>query len=161
MLEKLNLRAGEKATISATIQAHTKTGTKLTGNTASITATPFQKPYEKLYMVGDASPSGWNIETPETFTRIEAILIYLRRRLRPGRFKILKDGTGDWCGLWARPLKDRPSINSTKFILRRGCDADWQWQVFSTWKIHDNDQPPEARNHHKESNLKPPQTSSR
>jgi len=88
--------------------------------------------YENLYIVGDASPSGWDIATPEGFTpSMEDPYIYTYEgTFSPGEFKI-STFTGDWCdGEWINPSQADQVLTATDFIITQGCDGpDNTWRV--------------------------------
>ncbi len=91
-------------------------------------------PYSKLYLVGDASPSGWNIANPEAFTQSASdpfIFNYIGQ-LKEGDLKI-STFTGDWCGGdWLNASVPNQSITSAGFIITHGCDGpDNKWHVNS------------------------------
>ncbi len=89
--------------------------------------------YDKLYIVGDASASGWNISTPEAFIQSESnpFIFSYEAKLTPGNFKI-STFTGDWCdGDWLNAAEaNSPISESSDFIITQGCDGpDNQWVV--------------------------------
>lgn len=87
-------------------------------------------PFSQLWIVGDATPSGWNVETPLAFTQTANPFVFeLETNLKAGGFKILAGATGDWCGKWYRPLADGQSITETGMNLTSGCDNDFKWSV--------------------------------
>lgn len=86
--------------------------------------------FTQLWIVGDASPSGWNIDTPEAFATTDNPFIFTyEANLTPGVFKILAGSRGDWCGQWFRPLKDNQSLTESGVEQNSGCDKDYKWQV--------------------------------
>jgi len=92
--------------------------------------TPFT-PYTTLYIIGDAGPNGWNIDTPSVTMTVDdtnpAIYTYTGA-LSVGEFKIAL-GTGDWCGEWIRPLTNYPALTETTFEFNDGCAVDNKWQI--------------------------------
>lgn len=89
-------------------------------------------PFTQLWIVGDASPSGWNIDSPQAFTATDNPFIFTyEATLTPGNFKILAGNTGDWCGQWYRPLVDNQVLSETGVAQNSGCDADNKWLVTS------------------------------
>lgn len=88
--------------------------------------------YDKLYIVGDASPSGWNINSPEAFTQSEEdpFIFTYEADLNPGNFKI-STFTGDWCdGDWINASQASAPLTATDFIVTQACDGpDNQWLV--------------------------------
>ncbi|SCY92837.1 SusE outer membrane protein [Flavobacterium caeni] len=89
-------------------------------------------PFTQLWMVGDATPSGWNIDTPQPFTvTADPYIFTYEATLTPGNFKILAGATGNWCGQWYRPLVDNQVLTETTVAQNSGCDVDNKWQVTS------------------------------
>lgn len=87
-------------------------------------------PFTQLWIVGDASPSGWNIDSPQAFTVTDNPFIFTYEgTFTPGVFKILAGSTGDWCGQWYRPLVDNQVLTETTVAQNSGCDVDNKWQV--------------------------------
>lgn len=86
--------------------------------------------FTQLWIVGDASPSGWNVDTPEAFIVTDNPFIFTyEANLTPGNFKIMAGTKGGWCGEWFRPLVDNQSITETGVAQNSGCDTDNKWQV--------------------------------
>ncbi|ROI07815.1 SusF/SusE family outer membrane protein [Chryseobacterium sp. H3056] len=87
--------------------------------------------FSNLWIVGDASPSGWDINTPVGFTQDQSnpFIFTLECSLKEGNFKILAGATGDWCGNWYRPLVDNQDLNATGVQQLSGCDPDFKWKV--------------------------------
>jgi hypothetical protein len=88
-------------------------------------------PFNNIYIVGDGSNSGWNVDSPEAFTQSETdpmIFIY-KGLLSEGSIKFLAGATGDWCGEWYRPLNDAEPLTSTEVEQNSGCDVDNKWAV--------------------------------
>ena len=86
--------------------------------------------FTQLWIVGDASPSGWNIDTPEAFTVTDNPFIFTyEATLIPGNFKILAGAKGNWCGEWFRPLVNNQVLTETGVAQNSGCDVDNSWQV--------------------------------
>lgn len=88
--------------------------------------------FSNLYIVGDASPSGWNIGSPEAFTRNgdDPFIFTYEATLTPGDFKI-STFTGDWCdGEWLNPSQGDQVLTATDYIITQGCDGpDNKWHV--------------------------------
>lgn len=99
----------------------------------TITIEKFTGPkYDSLYIVGDASPSGWNIATPEAFTRDseDPYVFTFEGDFTPGEFKI-STFTGDWCeGDWINATQPDQVLTATDYIITQGCDGpDNKWRV--------------------------------
>lgn len=92
-----------------------------------------QPVFSDLYIVGDASESGWNIASPAGFTQSESdpfVFIY-DGVLTPGSIKF-STFTGNWCdGQWLNAAENGTSVTAASaFIVTQGCDGpDNQWQV--------------------------------
>lgn len=89
--------------------------------------------YANLYIVGDASASGWNIESPEAFTQSEddPFIFTYEGMLTPGNVKF-STFTGNWCDAeWINAPEAAVSIaEADGYIITQGCDGpDNQWTV--------------------------------
>ncbi|MDO9152858.1 MAG: SusF/SusE family outer membrane protein [Paludibacter sp.] len=101
----------------------------------TITVAEFSQPlFSKLWIVGDASPSGWNIDSPKEFTRSSSnpFIFTYEANFVPGDFKIFAGNLGDWCGNWYRPLVNHPDLTLTDVAQNSGCDMDNKWQITSS-----------------------------
>lgn len=87
--------------------------------------------FSHIYIVGDASPSGWDINTPREFTQSQSnpFIFTYEAHLMQGSFKILAGSTGDWCGEWFRPLTDGQALSSTAVEQNSGCTVDNKWNI--------------------------------
>lgn len=90
-------------------------------------------PFSQIWIVGDASPSGWNIDSPKAFTQSTAnpFIFTYEAHLTAGSFKILAGSTGNWCGEWYRPLTDGQALSATSVAQNSGCSPDNKWNVSS------------------------------
>jgi len=88
-------------------------------------------PFSEIWIVGDASPSGWNIDSPEAFTQSEEdpFIFTYEANLTPGEFKIFAGPLGDWCGEWYRPPLNGQDLTSNEVEQNSGCDVDNKWLV--------------------------------
>lgn len=95
---------------------------------ASTLKTP---PFSSLWIVGDASESGWNIDSPVSFTQSESnpFEFYYEGQLNPGNFKIFAGSLGDWCGEWYRPSINNQDLTNGLVDQNSGCDLDNSWMV--------------------------------
>ncbi|WP_348825662.1 SusF/SusE family outer membrane protein [Flavobacterium aestuarii] len=91
-------------------------------------------PFSQIWIVGDASPSGWNINTPQAFTQsaINPFIFTYEAQFTAGSFKILAGSTGNWCGEWYRPLTDGQPLSATSVAQSSGCDPDNKWTISSS-----------------------------
>ena len=88
-------------------------------------------PFSELYIVGDATESGWNIDDPAAFIRSEEdpFIFTYTGNLNPGNFKILAGETGDFCGEWYRPLENGQAPVNGIVEQRAGCEPDYNWTI--------------------------------
>lgn len=91
-------------------------------------------PFSQIWIVGDASPSGLNIDSPQAFTQSTAnpFIFTYEAHLTAGSFKILAGSTGDWCGDWYRPLTDGQDLSITSVVQSSGCSPDDKWTISSS-----------------------------
>lgn len=87
--------------------------------------------FTQIWIVGDASPSGWTVDSPKPFT-LDAnnpFLFTYEANFVPGSFKILAGSLGNWCGEWYRPLTDGQALSSTSVAQNSGCTVDNKWNL--------------------------------
>ena len=121
----------EKGTYTVTLTATGAGGTAETF--MQVEVKDAQPEFGELYIVGDASASGWNIGSPEAFTQSETnpFIFTYEGLLTPGNLKF-STYTGDWCdAAWINAPEASMSINSTTgYIVTQGCEGpDNQWVV--------------------------------
>lgn len=92
-----------------------------------------------LYMVGDATPAGWNITSPEPFVQNESdhLLFEWEGNLYTGEFKLYLL-PGDWGNGAIRPEEDQREVSSAdieneKFVMYAGA-PDNKWRVTEAGK---------------------------
>ncbi|WP_169578121.1 SusF/SusE family outer membrane protein [Salinimicrobium xinjiangense] len=98
----------------------------------TIEITPVEDaPFSSLYIVGDATESGWNIDNPASFTQseLDPFVFNYEGNFAPGEFKIFAGPMGDWCGDWYRPQVDDKALESGAVIQAAGCEPDNTWLV--------------------------------
>ncbi|GAO45457.1 SusF/SusE family outer membrane protein [Flavihumibacter petaseus] len=87
-------------------------------------------PYTQIWMVGDATPAGWNIDnpTPLVADATNPYVFTYTGPLTAGEFKFPL-GTGNWGGDYFMPVKNHQdlSVNQMKFVAKG--DPDYKWQV--------------------------------
>ncbi|TXD82663.1 PKD domain-containing protein [Subsaximicrobium wynnwilliamsii] len=119
-------------TYSVTLLVQGAGGTNSTSIDVIITEP--QPSYDALYIVGDASPSGWNIGSPEAFTQsnTDAFIFTYQAVLTAGEFKI-STFQGDWCdGDWLNPPNNGDDLSENSFITTSGCEGpDNKWMLTS------------------------------
>jgi len=101
----------------------------------NIQISPKKEPaYDKIYLLGDATPVGWNIASPIAMLRDENNPFVFTREvfLTPGELKF-PTFTGDWCdGDWINASQANQSITATDYIYTHGCEGpDNKWKVSS------------------------------
>lgn len=99
----------------------------------SIHIVPFQ-PYAKLWIVGDATPNGWNIDNPTVMTATADPNVFTYSgHLNVGEFK-MPVATGDWGTDFFRPYKNHPDISDTNApFVKHGTAPedtdDYKWYI--------------------------------
>ncbi|MBN8879188.1 MAG: SusF/SusE family outer membrane protein [Sphingobacteriales bacterium] len=97
--------------------------------TISVTAanTP---PYTRLWMLGDAVPTGWNIDNPSEM-RVDSSNMFVftyNEILNAGEFKI-PVATGNFSTDYYMPLTNHPAITETSVQLVPNGSPDNKWQI--------------------------------
>ena len=87
-----------------------------------------------LYVVGDGTPTGWNIATPEPMTNDAAnpAIFTWTGALTAGEMKF-SEFTGNWCdGDWIQSSVPNQVLTATDYIITHGCDGpDNKWLIKS------------------------------
>lgn len=89
-------------------------------------------PFSELWLVGDATESGWDVDNPAaTFIQNDEdpFIFEYEGELNPGEMKIFAGPLGDFCGDWYRPLIDGQSLSNADAEQNSGCDKDNKWRV--------------------------------
>lgn len=96
---------------------------------AYINIKPFT-PYAQLWMVGDATPAGWNINspTPMVQTAGNPYEFTFTGALRAGEFKV-PVALGNWSGDFYMPATNHPDISNTELVFVPGGNPDNKWQI--------------------------------
>ena len=95
----------------------------------TVSIEPFT-PYTQLWMVGDATPAGWNIDDP---TPLEPVaddpftFVYVGP-LQPGELKF-PVSTGDWGADYFMPASNHPPLESSYVRFVPGGDPDHKWRI--------------------------------
>ena len=96
--------------------------------------------YSQLWIVGDATPNGWNIDNPNQMkvSPFNPYIFTYNEVLNAGEFKI-PTTTGNWGGDFYRPLTNHPPITDTTAALVLGStnppDDKWQITTAGAYKI--------------------------
>ncbi|MCW3807504.1 SusF/SusE family outer membrane protein [Plebeiibacterium marinum] len=89
-------------------------------------------PYTNIFIIGDASPNGWNIGSPMGFTQNaeDPFVFTYEAQLNPGELKF-STYKGDWCdGDWLNATQADQALDATDYVVRHGCDGDdFKWRV--------------------------------
>ncbi len=85
-------------------------------------------PYANLWMVGDATPAGWNIGAPEPMVRESDYIFTWTGQLNAGEFKF-PIATGDWGTGYFMPYHADESIAGTLITFRPNGNPDTKWRV--------------------------------
>ena len=92
-----------------------------------------------LYMVGDATPNGWNIDAPTPFAQSaeDALVFTWEGELNTGEMKLCLT-PGSWDAPFVRPLEagteiGKEPIVEAKFQMHAG-DPDEKWRVAEAGK---------------------------
>lgn len=88
-------------------------------------------PFSELWILGDATESGWNIDSPASFTQDgeNSFIFTYTGNLNPGDFKIFAGPLGDFCGEWYRPFEAGQTLMNGEVDQRAGCEPDYNWTV--------------------------------
>ncbi len=107
----------------------------------TITISKAQAPlYSKLWIVGDATPNGWNIVNPNQMKvdPFNPYIFHYNENLNVGEFK-MPTATGNWGGDFYRPLSNDPPITDTAAALVFGNtnppDNKWKISEAGAYKI--------------------------
>jgi hypothetical protein len=87
--------------------------------------------FTQIWMVGDASPSGWTVDSPQAFTQSQdnPFVFTYEANFVQGDFKIFAGPLGNWCGEWFRPLTNGQALSSVAVAQNSGCDVDNKWKI--------------------------------
>lgn len=101
--------------------------------TLQISVTPVARPlYSQLWIVGDATPNGWNINNPNQMKvdMFNSFIFRYNEVLSAGEFKI-PTSTGNWGCDYYRPLTNDPPITATTASLVLGStnSPDNKWKI--------------------------------
>lgn len=103
----------------------------LHNNTISIVNTAnFTPPYTKLWLIGDATAGGWNLNapTPMTVSPSNPFIFTFTGPLAAGEFKVAT--ALDFNAPFYRPLTNHPDLSATDVVVTAG-NPDNKWQLTS------------------------------
>lgn len=135
LVDKLSLPISEEAAVTVAVQANVPiNGKTASTNSVTIKATPAPTgpPYAKLWVVGDATPNGWDINNPNEMKidPTNAFQFKYNEVLKAGEFKI-PTTTGNWGTDYFMPPANHPAITSTAVQLIAGGQPDNKWQIIT------------------------------
>lgn len=99
-----------------------------TGELQKPDVTPIEA--ENLYIVGDATPNGWNIDAPTACVKKSAYVYVYEGELKPGEMKACAI-TGSWDVEFVRPQNadcriDKNGVEVEDFVYTTGPDNKWK-----------------------------------
>lgn len=94
---------------------------------------------DNVWMVGDATPAGWNIDAPTAFTKESQYIFTYQGHLNTGELKCYTK-TGDWGAKSIRPAEANVKISkggvaSDKFVYTSGPDDKWVVSDAGNYKL--------------------------
>ncbi len=94
---------------------------------------------ENVFMVGDATPAGWNIDAPTQLTRQSQYIFIYEGTLAAGEMKAYTQ-SGDWGAPAIRPTFGgckigRSGVESADFIYTTGPDDKWQIEEAGQYRL--------------------------
>ena len=133
LVDKLGLTIGVSVDLTAVLIGNIPLiGKSDTSNAVTIKVTPAPKgaAYSKLWIVGDATPSGWDVDNPREFTRDpnNSFQFKYNEKLTAGEFKI-PTALHDWGTTWLMPPTNNPPLTSTSITLIPGGSPDNKWRI--------------------------------
>ena len=141
LVEKLSLVPNTEAEVQVMLQATvTLNNNTDTSNiiTLKVTPAPTGAAYSALWIVGDATPNGWNIDAPNQMVPdpTNPFQFKYNEVLNAGEFKI-PVSTGNWSTDFYMPPANHPDLSSTdvKLISRGDPDNKWQITTAGAYKI--------------------------
>ena len=122
LLDKFSGTEGQSVALEARVTANVSGQSEAQTSTVSFSATPYTPVTTTLYLVGDATPNGWDAAHATEMKRTDNGQFTWEGNLRNGNFKFLTT-LGEWI----------PSYNKDaegKLVLRSSFDEpDEQWQI--------------------------------
>lgn len=87
-------------------------------------------PYSQLWIVGDATPNGWNIDAPNQLRvdRSNPYVFTFNEVLKAGEFKF-PTSTGNWGADFYMPLVNYQNLTEKGVQLVRGGSPDLKWKI--------------------------------
>jgi len=94
---------------------------------------------ENVYMVGDATPNGWNIDAPVQLEKVSQYIFKYEGTLNAGELKACTQ-TGDWGTPFIRPTFggckiNKSGVESEDFVFTTGPDDKWQVEEAGQYRL--------------------------
>lgn len=94
-------------------------------------------PFETLYLVGDATPSGWSIDNATAMTKVDDYNFSWTGPLTAGDMKITCDKKGDWMGAWFMSATNSEGPTGSEQMMTfvdkandpKMADVDRKWKI--------------------------------
>lgn len=133
LVDKFSLPIGTASKIQAMVYATVTTnGKTAVSNNIDLTVTPAPTgaAYNQLWIAGDATPNGWDINNPNQMVKdpTNSFQFKYNEVLNAGEFKI-PTTTGNWSTDYFMPPTNHPAITSTAVQLIPGGNPDNKWQI--------------------------------
>jgi starch-binding outer membrane protein SusE/F len=113
-----------------------KMAVDITDGAEKLTMSVF-KPYETLYLVGDATPAGWSMDNATPMTKVDDYNFKWTGSLTAGDMKITCDKKGDWMGAWFMSAKNGENPTGSEQVMSfvdkandpKMADVDRKWKI--------------------------------
>jgi starch-binding outer membrane protein SusE/F len=138
LVDQLQLEIGKPAEVNVKVNAKVTISDKAVSSApVTITVTPVNKTmtnpaYTKLWIVGNATPNGWNIGNPNAMVNDPTNIYQFKFNevLNAGEFKIPVT-TGNWGADYYMPPANHPALSSTSVKFTPGGNPDNKWNIES------------------------------
>lgn len=133
LVDVLGMEVGVEADVTFILYAQIPAnGDTALSNTVTVKVTPAPTgaAYSELWVVGDATPNGWDINNPNPMRKdpTNSFQFKFNEVLNAGEFKI-PTSTGNWGTDYFMPPANHPDITSTAVELIAGGNPDNKWQI--------------------------------
>lgn len=133
LVDNLGLEIGKVVQLNVVLHAKVTVNDKeATSEAITMSAMPSEKgpAYTKLWIVGDATPNGWNIDAPNVMANDPTSIYQFKFNdvLNAGEFKIPVT-TGNWSTDFYMPPVNNPDLSSTDVQLIPGGNPDNKWRI--------------------------------
>ncbi|GEM_PF-1128184 len=107
----------------------------LNAMTINVQQTSALPSYTHFWLIGDASPAGWNmdnvIEQKFSVNPGNPSEYYYQGNLTAGDFKIFMGNFNEFCGSFYMPLTNYQDLNNTAAQIVTNCALDYKWKIQS------------------------------